>query len=225
MHHMKYFKNIVVFIGFIFLSLVVLATPTDDYFRAIHQDDESKVIAQALRGVDMNAVNDKGEHGLLLALRLGSLKVADFFLSQSGVKVDVRNAAGESPLMMAALKGHLSQANQLIKKGANVNKPGWTPLHYASTNATPVSLEMVQLLLEHHAYIDAESPNRSTPLMMAAQYGQLVVVQALLDAGADPLLKNEQGLTAIDFARRAGRVDAVAAISGFIRARQPSGRW
>jgi ankyrin repeat protein len=222
---MKYLKKSFVLIWILSSFQFALANPKDDFFRAIQQDDESRVIALALRGVDMNTVNAKGEHGLLLALRSGSLKVADFFLGQSGTWVEVRTPSGESPLMMAALKGHLAQARRLIARGAEVNKPGWTPLHYAATNTEPVSLELVRLLLDNHAYIDAESPNRSTPLMMAAHYGHPSVLKLLLEAGADPLLKNEQGLTAIDFARRAGRTDAAATIAGFVRSQQPSGRW
>ena len=61
----------------------------------------------------------------------------------------------------------------------------------------------MELLLENHAYIDAESPNGTTPLMMAAHYGTPAAVKLLLEAGADPTLKNQLGLTAIDFARRA----------------------
>jgi len=46
-----------------------------------------------------------------------------------------------------------------------------------------------------------------------------------LEEGADPLLRNEQGLTAIDFARQANRPDAADIIAAFVRARQPSGTW
>ena len=42
---------------------------------------------------------------------------------------------------------------------------------------------------------------------------------------ADPLLKNQQGLTAIDFAHRAGRQDAADLISAAIRAKEPKGKW
>jgi ankyrin repeat protein len=201
------------------------ASSSDEFFRAIRQDDASGVIAQALRGVDINAVNEKGEHGLFLALRLGSFKVADFFIEQSGTRLNATTPAGETPLMMAALKGHLPQARRLIAQGADVNKPGWAPLHYAASHAEPISREMLLLLLEHHAYIDAESPNRSTPLMMAAQYGHPSLVPALLEAGADPLIKNEQGFSAIDFARRAKRSDIADAIADFVRQKQPPGRW
>lgn len=201
------------------------ADATTDYTRAILRDNESMVIALTLRGFDLNARTENGEPGLTYALRLGSLTVADFLLSQRNVNVEARNPQGETPLMMAALKGHLAQARRLIERGAQVNKPGWTPLHYAATGDTPSSLEMVRLMLTHHAYIDAESPNRSTPLMMAARYGSPAVVKLLLEEGADALVKNEQGLSALDFAQQAGRPEAAGIIAAFVRSQQPAGRW
>ena len=123
------------------------------------------------------------------------------------------------------VKQALVQAQRLIQHGAEVNKPGWTPLHYGASNPEPVSLAMVRLLLEHHAYIDAESPNKSTPLMMAARYGTDAVVKLLMEEGADPLVRNEQGLSAIDFARQVGRDGSVDLIARQVRARQPAGKW
>jgi len=41
--------------------------------------------------------------------------------------------------------------------------------------------------------------------MMAAQYGPEDAVHQLLQKGADPRLKNDQGLSAADFAGRGGR--------------------
>jgi len=86
-------------------------------------------------------------------------------------------------------------------------------------------VDVVRLLLEHHAYIDAESPNKTTPLMMAARYGLPQVVSLLLEEGADPTLRNEQGLTALDFAVIAERRDAEALIGAALRARRSTGSW
>ncbi|MDP2417178.1 MAG: ankyrin repeat domain-containing protein [Hydrogenophaga sp.] len=211
--------------GFLLSSSHLFAGSFDDYFRAVQQNNESKVIELTLRGFDLNTRNEKNEHALMLALQAGSLKVADFLLAQNSLEVEARNAQGESPLMIAAIKGHLAQAQRLIERRAEVNKPGWTPLHYAASNAAPISVAMVRLLLAHHAYIDAESPNRTTPLMMAAHYGSPAVVKLLLEEGADSSVKNEIGLTAIDFANRAGRTEAAATIAAFVRSQQPVGRW
>lgn len=218
-------KKLFVLFAIFIASITAYAGPVDDYFAAVQQDDESVVVALALRSFDLNTLNAKGDSALLVALKLGSVKVADFLLSQNSVKVEARNRQGESPLMMAALKARLPQAIRLIQRGAEVNKPGWTPLHYAASNPEPASADMVSLLLENHAYIDAASPNKTTPLMMAAHYGHDSVVKLLLEEGADPLLRNQQGLSAIDFAHRAKRTEAAALIAAQIRSKQPRGSW
>ncbi len=206
-------------------STLARADAVDDFLAAARRDDESAVVKLLFRGVDLNARDAQGNHALLLAIRDGAPRVTNFLLDQPLVEVEARNRNGESPLMMAALKGDLALARRLIARKAEVNKPGWAPLHYAAAHAEPVSLEMVRLLLEHHAYIDAESPNRTTPLMMAAQYGLPEVVKLLLEEGADPMLRNEQNLTALDFAVRAVRKDAEALLTAAMRARQPAATW
>lgn len=222
---MNKLKKSFVFMWLLSISLFASAGAAEDLFAAARRDDESTVVKLALRGLDLNTLDEHGNHALLVAIRESSLRVATFLLEQPLVQVEARNPRGESPLMMAAIKGHLPLAKRLIERKAEVNKPGWAPLHYAAANAEPVGLELVRLLLEHHAYIDAESPNKTTPLMMAARYGSPDVVQVLLEEGADPTLRNEQSLTALDFAQRAERKDAVRLLTAALRARQPTGTW
>ena len=201
------------------------ANSFDQFFRAIAADAPQTLQALASRGFDLNTRNEKLEPPLVIAVRSDALKVVDFLLSRSEVDVEARNAQGESPLMMAALKGLPAQTSALIGRGAHVNKPGWAPLHYAASHPGIKATEVVRLLLEHHAYIDASSPNGSTPLMMAAMYGHSGVIAQLLEAGADATIKNEQGLSAMDFAHRAGRATEAEQIARSVRSRQSSGRW
>jgi len=226
---MKNVKKWIVSIGFFGLSLMAVfsawASSFEDFFAAVKHDDVAEIQRLAQRGFDLNTINRRGEHALFLAMRDDAEKVAGFLLDQPSVQVEVRTPNDESPLMMAALKGRLALATRLIEREAEVNKPGWAPLHYAATDAGGQAPAMVRLLLEHHAYIDAESPNGTTPLMMAAHYGNPTVVKILLEEGADPSIKNQQGLTAIDFARRANRAEVVETIAAFIRAKQATGRW
>ena len=212
-----------------FIYLIVLygysacyAGSFDDFFIAIKRDDPDTITALLNRGFDVNTTNPAGEHALLLALREPSLKVLAVLIDWPNIHVEARNLHDESPLMLASLQGMTAICQQLILKGADVNKPGWAPLHYAATHG---HLEVISLLLENDAYIDAASPNGTTPLMMAAQYGTPAAVQLLLEAGADPLLKNDQALTALDFAQRASRPDSADIISAFIRSLQPKGTW
>lgn len=217
-NYFKLFIQIIVLYGFSSAQ----AGSYEDFFTAIKQDN-SRVVAGLLnRGFDPNTLNPDREHGLILALREPSLLVTQVLITWPTTRVELRTAKDESPLMLAALQGLTDVCRQLIARGADVNKPGWAPLHYAATHG---HLAVMDLLLDQHAYIDATSPNGTTPLMMAARYGTPEAVKLLLDAGADPVLKNDPGLSAFDFANQSDRKDSAELISKFIRGSKPKGSW
>ena len=217
----NYFKKtiyLVVFAGF----SASHAGSYDDFFKALRMDDAVTVGRLLTRGFDANTLDPQGQHGLLIAVKEPSPKAAKVLLSAPKIELNTLNVLGESPLMMAALKGEFELADQMVKKGADVNKTGWTPLHYAASNG---HVSIVKLLLENFAYIDAESPNGTTPLMMASMYGSPEAVKLLLDEGADPRLKNQQGMTALDFANRGKRPDAIEMLTKLQRLKQSTGTW
>lgn len=216
--YLKFIVYLVVTVG----CAVATAGSYDDFFSAIKQDDAAAVQALLNRGFDPNTLDPKGLSGLYIAVREPSPKVARILVEWPKTNVEIRTDHDESPLMIASLKGDLELAKRLIERGADVNKPGWTPLHYAATNG---HLEVMELLLDNYAYIDAASPNGTTPLMMAAHYGTAEAVKLLLEAGADPKLKNEQGLTAIDFAYSANHADVADMIAQAVRQSAPKGKW
>ena len=218
---MNYIKYLVYLLVAASVS-VAWAGSYEDFFVAVKRDDPKAITLLLNRGFDPDTPDPEGNTGLFLALRDGSVKAAHALVDWPGTKVETRNANVDSPLMMAALKGHADIARKLIERDADVNKPGWTPLHYAATNG---HLAIMELLLEHHAFIDAQSPNGTTPLMMAAHYGTPAAVQLLLEAGADPAMKNQLGLSALDFARRGERPDSVELIAASVRRAQPKGKW
>ena len=217
----KYIKKLIYLIVMIGFS-VANAGSYDDFFAAVSHDSASQVQELLRRGFDANTVNPKGLDGLYLALVEPSPKVAKALIAWPKTDVNKLNPKGESPLMMASIKGFADLAQQLIARGADVNKTGWTPLHYAASSS---QLVIISMLLENNAYIDAESPNGTTPLMMAARYGSLATVKLLLQEGADPALRNQLGMTALAFAQQADRKDAAQAIAQAIRSRQPAGQW
>jgi len=211
---MKKYIKYIVFIVYFSFGILSHAGSYEDFFTAIVNDQPAKVSALLERGFDPNTINPDGIHGLFLAVNSGAQKTATLLINWTKTKVEWRNSKDESPLMMASIKGHTELVKLLISKDADVNKTGWTPLHYAASSAQK---NIIEILLEHSAYIDAESPNGSTPLMMAAMYGNAECVRLLLESGADPTLKNELRLSALNFAQRAGRDDSVALIEAAVK--------
>lgn len=167
----------------------------------IQRDDAQAVRLAMLRGVDVNLRDDAGTPLIVLAAHDKSWRVLQALTDMRSVRLDATNVNGTNALMYAALHGELSIVKRLVERDAQVNKTGWTPLHFAASNGHD---EVVSYLLEHHAYIDAESPNRTTPLMMAARMRHPATVRLLLQEGADPTPVNDSGISAADYARNAG---------------------
>jgi ankyrin repeat protein len=193
-------------------TLFSMAAPTragafEDWFDAARHNRVKSAQSLLQRGFDINAAEPgRGETALMLALREKATDVFSYLLARPGLNLEQKAANGDTALMIAAWTGNLPAVKALIEKGAEVNRPGWAPLHYAAGNG---KLDVISLLLEHHAYIDAESPNRTTPLMMAAWQGHIYAVKLLLDEGADPSLRNDKGMDVIDFARHGEHPDIV----------------
>lgn len=174
------------------------------FFRAAQMDNDRAVREVLARGLDPNVHEpERGETGLIVAMRYDSNKVLNELLKHPKLNLEEASPNGTTALMMAAFKHNKAAVNALIARGAQVNRKGWTPLHFA---ATAGDLDIMGILLERHAYIDAASPTGFTPLMLAAREGKEEAVQLLLREGADATIKDEAfKIDAAEFARRADK--------------------
>ena len=222
MIYFKYLFYLYVFFGYSLSS----AGAYDDFFKAIEFDRVEQVKQLLERGFDPNSPNPKGQPALMAAMQQSSNKVVDLLVNWPTTNLSIKNPQGETPLMLAALNNKLPLAKLLILRGADVNQAGWTPLHYAATRG---HIEMMRLMIDNSAYLDAESPNGTTPLMMAAHYGTPMAVKLLLEEGADPRIKNKLGLSAWDFsvnskneAQKAETQQYLMAFSGVWAQKYPS---
>jgi ankyrin repeat protein len=191
--YFKYFLYLYVFIGYSLSN----AGAYDDFIAAVTFDQPATLEKLLARGLDPNTPNEKGVTGILIALESESPKAAMVLARHPKTNLNAQNNVGETALMLAAISNQLQLAKVLIEQGADVNKPGWTPLHYAAAKG---HREMMRLLLDNDAYIDSESANGTTPLMMAAFSTSPLAVKLLLEEGADPTLSNSANATALDIA-------------------------
>jgi uncharacterized protein len=175
------------------------ADPRVELLEAARLDQESVAIRLLLRGVDPNIREKDAGPVIVYAAREKSFGVVRALAIDPRTAIDAANAQKETALMYAALHGDLKTVKVLVDKGAGVNREGWSPLHYAASSG---HVEVVKFLLENHAYIDAASPGNVTPLMMAARHNQTSASRLLVEEGADPSLKSDQGLTAADYWKR-----------------------
>lgn len=187
----------------VFLSLFVFSTATadtvKDFFIAVKNDRTGTVREMLDTGFNPNTQEqERGDTPLIMAMRENSMNVMEILLADKRTKLDTEAFNGDNALMIAAYNGNEKAVRALLAHGAKVNKDGWTPLHYAASNGNE---NIVKMLLEKDAFVDAVSPNATTPLMMAARGGHIYAVKLIYDAGADLTIKNQRGYTASDFAR------------------------
>ncbi len=202
------------------VSVAVAAQPPSEqqlssFFRAVQMDDATTVRKMVGTVVNANERNPLGgEPALVLAIREGAKSVVQDLLAHPGLDLERTAVNGNTALMMAAFKRDGETTRALLDKGAKVNQPGWTALHYAAAGGDD---KIAQLLIERGAQIDALSPRPTgamTPLMMAAREGHDAMVRLLLARGAKPGLKNTEGFTAAQLARQAGHDKLAEVLAG-----------
>jgi ankyrin repeat protein len=190
----------------------------EDFFLGIELDRPAIVQRLLAKGFDVNSRSEAGQHGLYIALREQSFEVVPVLVQHPALEVDATNQAGETLLMMAALRSQHTAMRTLIERGAQVNRAGWTPLHYAASGG---DLPAVKLLLERGAGINAVAPNGNTPLMMAAGFGLIDVADFLAGRGADARPVNKAGRSAADMAQAAGRQGLAARLEALAVSQRP----
>jgi len=183
------------------MSVSVTAQTQDQVDRmtkAVQFDDLAEVKKLIAAGVSPNLLVKGGNPLTVYAVREKSKQILDYLIGLKGVDIDHPNLSGETVLMMVSLYGMLPEVKVLVdKRGAEINKSGWTPLHYACTEG---HLAVADYLLSKGGKVDALSESDTTPLMMAVRSGNIQLVRLLLDRGADLQIRNHQGFSAIDVA-------------------------
>jgi ankyrin repeat protein len=139
-------------------------------------------------------------------------------LIEHRANVNETDAVGMTPLINAASNNNVKAVELLLARGASINAvtkpeigPGVKngPISLGNFTALIVaapagSAELVRILLDAGATVDALDVRKMTPLMLAiaTDHADPRVVRLLLERGADQKLKDRYGETAADWARK-----------------------
>ena len=116
-------------------------------------------------------------------------------------------AAGETPLMIAALADSRKAAEWLVDRGASLaarNTRGSTPLHFAALSDARITAEF---LLDRGAAAHAKDAEDFTPLHRAATVDAHQVAELLLDRGGEAHARGAHGKMALHRAAWNNAVD------------------
>jgi ankyrin repeat protein len=159
----------------------------------------------------VNAIDNYGATALIDASFKG-LKHTVELLILEGADLNARDTLGDTALMNAALKGHIEIVDFLISKGADVglmDNWGNTALIDSAKYAREATCDIIALLVDHDADVNAKNKLGLTALIFAARGDHVENIDCLITEGADVNAKSKSGETALKFAEMSGRKDMV----------------
>jgi uncharacterized protein len=177
-------------------------------------------------GADVHGGSKSGFTPLMFAAQQGDVDSIRVLL-RAGAKVDDRQEGAPTALVIASAMVHVDAVNLLLDNGANPNATDWrgyNPLllvvrdsHYGLDLANKDRIvTIVKSLLKHGAdpnfrlkqpkaiTTNEVSLDGATPVLLAAEVNNTEAVKVLLDAGADPRITTEQGMTPLIMASGGG---------------------
>lgn len=182
---------------------------TRDGWTALHfgacvpEADVAKALLEA-PGTAVNGRTPEGWTPVMLACSRGGPEVVATLLAK-GADVSFRNRWGQSALALAVRSGSAEKVKAVLNAGPDVDamdREQKTALHAAAEET--IGVEVAQLLLDAKADPNKADDQGVTPLMKAADRGNVALAALLLRTGAKAAVKDANGQTARDWAVNRG---------------------
>lgn len=179
---------------------------------AIDDGDIQAAEGAISRGAEAQGLDETGRPFIARAARNGNVEMV-LLLKANGAKIDAQDPIGFTPLMEVAREGNVVTSEILLQEGADPNhvafKRGlsFTPLHQAAVGG---HVTVLAALLNADAQLDRVDSMGNTAAMWALFEGKTVACLALLEAGANPNIRNESDMSLASVAREYQVNDVVA---------------
>lgn len=135
----------------------------------------------------------------------------------AGMDVNCCDSAGVSMLNIASRTGKLDMVTWLLAHGADINAiardRGYTPIMDAIWKMKP---DIVEVLVNHGADLNVISKDGQPPLVLAVGNGNETICRLLVEHGADPLIKDSMGMSALAYARLFKKERLVALLEKYV---------
>lgn len=121
---------------------------------------------------------------------------------EAGMGVNERDSAGTPMLSVASRAGRKEMIQWLIKKGADINAISQDRGYSALMDAVWKSnYDIVSLLVDLGADVNIVAQDGQSILVLATGTSNIRICELLAMKGADPLLKDKMGMSALDYAK------------------------
>jgi ankyrin repeat protein len=155
-------------------------------------------------GANIDPQNKMGESSLMIATKNGKTEIVSK-LVKARAALDLKTNGGDSAVIFATAYCYLPVLKELVRAGADLNlcnQEGLTALMISSRSGTTDLTET--LLTGKGISLDVQTDNGWSALFFAVDKGDVAPAELLLRAGADPHLKDTNGLTVLDVAIACG---------------------
>jgi ankyrin repeat protein len=144
--------------------------------------------------------NREGQTALIVAARYDRIDVVDLLI-KAGANLDIQNHEGQTALIVAAVYGHIDVVDLLIKAGANLDSGKDTALSMATfhyhISRRGCYLDIARLLITANANLDIPNFHGYTALSIAVLCNRTNIINLLVEAGANPNIKDNSGKTVL----------------------------
>lgn len=146
---------------------------------ALDLNDEDMAILLVTNGADIHVLDSDGVPPLIKSILINNMEIVNLLIVY-GVDLNLTDRQGRTPLYRCLELGYIEIARHLLQYGADFNNPSL--IHKAIENH---QFPILEFLIREKADLQALNSNGKAPLQCAVENSHQLMVELLLQSGAD----------------------------------------